>query len=63
MPSLANEWKMSVKKMQDERFRDDFEGDFYSEASIEESIEADEIDSIEAGFMMGYTRSWLKCKQ
>ena len=30
------------------------EGDFYNETSLEESIEDDEIDSMEEGFMRGY---------
>ena len=33
---------------------EEFEGDFYNELSLEESIEDDEIDSVEEGFMRGY---------
>jgi len=40
--------------MEDERFRENFEGDFYNELALEESIEDDEISSIEEGFMRGY---------
>ena len=40
--------------MGDERFREDSEGDFYSDISLEESIDDDEISSIEEGFMRGY---------
>ena len=43
--------------MEDERFRDDFEEDLYNEAYLEESIENDEIDSGEGGFMIGYQRA------
>ncbi len=52
-----------VIKMEDERFRDDFEEDLYNEAYLEESMDNDEIDSVEEGFMIGYTRAWLKWKQ
>ena len=39
-----------------QKFLDEFEEDldFYSEAHIEESLEDDEIDSMEEGFMIGY---------
>ena len=30
--------------------------DFYSESALEESIEDDEINGLEEGFMMGYLR-------
>ena len=42
--------------MEDERFRED-DGDFYNETFIEESMDNDEIDSVEEGFIMGYTRA------
>jgi len=32
------------------------EEDFYSESVLEESMEDDEIDSLEEGFMLGYLR-------
>ncbi len=43
--------------MEDDRFRDDFEEDLYNQAYLEESMDNDEIDSIEEGFMNGYTRA------
>lgn len=40
----------------EQKFLDEFgeSEDFYSENKIEESLENDEIDSIEEGFMIGY---------
>lgn len=40
----------------EQKFLDEFEEylDFYNENKIEESLEDDEIDSIEEGFMIGY---------
>ena len=35
---------------------EDSDEDFYSEKILEESMEDDEIDSIEEGFMLGYLR-------
>ena len=39
-----------------QKFLDEFEEDFdfYKESKIEESLEDDEIDSLEEGFMLGY---------
>ena len=39
-----------------QKFLDEFEEDFdfYKENKIEESLEDDEIDSLEEGFMLGY---------
>ena len=41
-----------------QKFLDEFEEDFdfYKESKIEESLEDDEIDSLEEGFMLGYLR-------
>ncbi len=40
-----------------QKFLDEFEDlDFYNEIQIEEELEADEIDSLEEGFMLGYLR-------
>ena len=38
----------------EEIFPEESEEDFYSEKVLEESMEDDEINSIEEGFMMGY---------
>lgn len=39
-------------------------GDVYSEESLDEEIEDDEIDPVEEGFMRGYDReSVLRCDQ
>ena len=42
----------------EQKFLDEFEEDFdfYSEDKIEESLEDDEINSGEEGFMLGYLR-------
>ena len=40
--------------MEEEAFRQEFEGDFYNEQSIQESMEDDEISGMKEGFMMGY---------
>ena len=38
-----------------QKFLDEFEDlDFYNEASIEQDLEDDEINSMEEGFMIGY---------
>jgi predicted DNA-binding protein YlxM (UPF0122 family) len=44
--------KMKTKQ----KFLDEFEEklDFYNQAQIEQSLEDDEITSIEEGFMIGY---------
>ena len=41
-----------------QKFLDEFEEDldFYNQASIEQDLENDEIDSIEEGFMVGYMK-------
>ena len=41
-----------------QKFLDEFEEDFdfYKESKIEESLEDDEINSLEEGFMLGYLR-------
>ena len=41
-----------------QKFLDEFEEDFdfYKENKIEESLEDDEINSMEEGFMLGYMR-------
>ncbi|HLG23440.1 MAG TPA: hypothetical protein VI564_00755 [Candidatus Nanoarchaeia archaeon] len=40
--------------MEEGAFRDEFEGDFYNDQSIQESMEDDEISDSEEGFMRGY---------
>ena len=41
-----------------QKFLDEFEEDFdfYKESKIEESLEDDEINSLEEGFMLGYMK-------
>ena len=42
--------------MEEETAYDELKDDFYSPNFLEESIDSDEIDGIEEGFMRGYTR-------
>ena len=41
-----------------QKFLDEFEEelDFYNEAQLQQSLEDDEIDSLEEGFMIGYMK-------
>ena len=42
--------------MEEDMMHDEFQGDFYSENFLEESMDDDEISGMEEGFMMGYLK-------